>query len=154
MTTPERASFDPPADRAEALRRLRALGGRLTASRRELVDHFFEFTESFTAEEIAQRFPKLDAATVYRALSSLERAGIVEHGHLGHGAATYRRAGTGTVPVVCELCGATIMLEGAELAALRDRVEELHGFSVELHHFALTGRCRACRNLPARSPRL
>jgi Fur family ferric uptake transcriptional regulator len=144
MSEPAEASPSPPGDVSQALHRLRALGGRITASRREMVELFFSRDRGFTATDIANRLPELDPATVYRALNQLEQAGIVEHAHLGHGPATYRRTGSRTVLAVCEACGAVADVPVAELDAVRDRLRNAYGFVVDVRHFALTGRCAAC----------
>ncbi len=105
---------------------------------------FFTNDAGLTAEEVALQLPDLDQATVYRALNQLEEVGIVEHLHLGHGAATYRRAGATTVPAICEGCGAVVQVPVAELEPVTSRLREAYGFHAEARHFALTGRCARC----------
>jgi Fur family ferric uptake transcriptional regulator len=144
MSRPGQDSTSPPDDVAQALGRLRALGGRITQARRELVELFYSRDLGYTATDIANHFPELDPATVYRALNHLEQAGIVEHAHLGHGPATYRRAGGRTVLAVCERCGAVVNVPEAELDAIRDRFRDAYGFVVDVRHFALTGHCAGC----------
>ena len=144
MSRPGHDSTSPPDDVAQALHRLRALGGRITQARRELVELFYSRDLGYTATDIANHFPELDPATVYRALNHLEQAGIVEHAHLGHGPATYRRAGGHTILAVCERCGAVVDVPAAELDAIRDRFRDAYGFVVDVRHFALTGHCAGC----------
>ena len=144
MTTPGHSPSAAPRDQEDALARLRSLGGRITRSRRELVEFFYMHHNGFTAEEIAAQFPDVDEATVYRALGNLEQAGIVEHAHFGHGPATYRRAGAATVPVVCDSCARVLHVPREDLADLRLHLQSTYGFTVDLGHFALTGRCRRC----------
>ena len=134
----------PPLDEADALARLRAGGGRITESRRQLVAYFFADGPAVTAEELAAAFPAVDPATIYRTVNALEQAGIVEHTHLGHGPATYRRAGGTTIPVVCETCGARLDLPRKEFDTFASRLQAAHGFRIALHHFAITGTCAHC----------
>ena len=134
----------PPRDQAEALARLRAHGGRITHSRRDLVQHFFDHDAGITVEELLALFPDFDPATLYRAVNALEQAGIVEHTHLGHGAATYKRAGAPTISIVCQHCGTTIDVPRSEFEPLAAKIQEAHGFHVDLHHFAITGTCSRC----------
>jgi len=142
----------PPVDRTEAFSRLRALGGRLTSSRRELVEAFFESDDGVTAEELIRRHPQFDESTIYRALGSLQQAGIIEHAHLGHGPATYRRAGSPTIPVVCEDCGFVVHIPRQEFDDLSTRLRENYGFVADSYHFAITGHCRSCTGaMPERS---
>lgn len=144
MTTPGKSPVAPPSNLDEALARLRSLGGRITRARRELIEFFYAHDTGYTAEELAAQFPDVDDATLYRALATLEQAGIVAHAHFGHGAATYRRAGAGTIPVVCDVCATVLHVPSEELDDLRSRLHAAYGFSVDLGHFALTGRCKRC----------
>lgn len=144
MSHPARSNPGPAKDSTDALARLRGDSGRVTRSRRDLVDLFFSADQPYTAAEIAERLPLHDVATVYRALNHLEALGVIEHVHLGHGPATYRRTGLATTPAVCDGCGAVIEIPLAEFEAVTARLSSTYGFVVDPHHFALTGRCRRC----------
>ena len=69
------------------------------------------------ATKIQQQHPEVHLSTVYRTLDSLEKLGIVEHTHVGHGPAVYH-VGVTHQHLVCEECGAgstcvpTHVLEG------------------------------------------
>jgi Fur family ferric uptake transcriptional regulator len=129
----------------DALERVRAGGGRLTRARRTLLDDLFATQGRVTAEELAERHPDIDPATVYRSLSHFEEVGVIEHVHLGHGPAAYRWAGARTVAAVCERCGRVTDIPTDELSALADRLEHRYGLRLELGHFALSVRCPTCR---------
>ena len=79
--SPSTLAFD------EALARVRASGGRLTAARRVLLADLYAERERVTAEELADRHRDVDPATIYRALAHFESVGVIEHVHLGHGPA-------------------------------------------------------------------
>jgi Fur family transcriptional regulator, ferric uptake regulator len=145
MTTASARSPKRPIDRTEAFRMLRSAGGRLTAAKREIVEVFFGASDGLTAEEVGERLPHVDQATIYRSLQQFEHAGIVEHVHLGHGAATYRLAGAGSVPVVCEVCGRVVDVPARELDDLARMLRRTYGMTLEIGHFALTGRCTTCQ---------
>jgi len=130
---------------ADALERVRAGGGRLTNARRELLDDLHQAPQRVTAEQLAERHPDIDPATVYRSLSHFEEVGVVEHVHLGHGPASYRWAGTRTIAAVCGGCGAVIDLPADELDDLAHRLSSTYGLELSLGHFALSVRCPACR---------
>ena len=145
MTTPgHEPAQSPPRDELEAIARLRAHGGRLTPSRRELVRHFFDHDTTITVDELVALFPFFDPATLYRTVNVLERTGIIEHIHLGHGAATYRRAGADTVTVVCRHCGGAIEVARRDFRTLATKIHDRHGFTIDLGHFAITGTCAEC----------
>jgi Fur family ferric uptake transcriptional regulator len=141
VTTTAPRRRDPPVDRDDALRRLREGGGRLTAAKSAMVALFFTEPGSMTADEVGARLPSVDESTVYRVLAQLEQAGIVEHVHPGHGAAAYRLAGADTVSVVCSVCERVVDVDRAELDELVDRIRRRYGVELDLHHFALVGRC-------------
>jgi Fur family ferric uptake transcriptional regulator len=134
----------PPNDRQEAVARLRRAGCRITPARDVLLDDVLGEHTHVTAEDLIRRHPEIDEATVYRALSQFEAVGIVHHVHLGHGPATYRRAPSTDVPVVCEVCGRVVDVPATELASLRDRLDTEHAMVLHVGHFALTARCRGC----------
>jgi Fur family ferric uptake transcriptional regulator len=144
MTTRGSRLHEVPADRAAAERRLREAGGRLTPAKRAVLDVFFGVDEGLTAEQVGALVTGVDQATVYRTLVQFEQAGIVEHVHLGHGPATYRRAGLGGVPIVCQACGRVVEIPATELADLVEQIRERHQMVVDAGHFALTGRCTTC----------
>jgi len=140
---------EPPHDLAEALTRVREHGGRVTRAKRAMAELLFGASEPLTAEAIATR-SGLEQSVVYRTLSQFEELGIVEHVHLGHGSAVYRRRGNADVPVTCVVCGRTVEVAVADVRPLVRRVEDRTGIVVDLVHFPLSGRCRTCvRSTPA-----
>ena len=144
MSTPAAHPPPPPADLDEALARVRTHGGRVTAATRAVAALLHADDVSRTAEEIGDRLPDLERSVVYRVLARFEELGIAEHVHLGHGRAVYRRAGLGTVPVVCTACGRVVELARDDVAVFVADVADRTGIAVDLTHFPLTGRCRTC----------
>ncbi len=96
----------------EVLDLLRARGGRVTSSRRILLEVLFESTDHLSVEDLAAavqaQTPDVHVSTIYRNLEDLERLGVVTHSHLGHGAATYQLASLAHAHFVCESCGAQV----------------------------------------------
>ncbi len=145
MTTPVDRPPAAPADRAEAVGRIRAHGGRVTAAKRTVLDLLYGAGPPRTAEQFADAAHGVDRSVVYRCLRQFEELGIAEHVHLGHGQAVYRRRGLPTVPVACASCGAVVELDRGELRDLERIVADRTGTELDLVHFPLTGRCAACR---------
>ena len=141
----------PASDRSteEIVARLRAHGGRMTATRRATLevlatgDHRHLSAEAIAAE-VHQRYPEVAPSTIYRTLAAFEDLGIVTHVHLGHGPSTFHLAGQSHRHLVCRTCGRVTEIPGDELAALSDHLASKYGFSVASEHFALIGDCRAC----------
>ncbi|MGC8512149.1 MAG: Fur family transcriptional regulator [Acidimicrobiales bacterium] len=145
---PDSAPTSSPASAAEVLNLLRSHGGRVTRSRRVLLEVLFAASEHMNAEEIgaevARVEPAVNMSTVYRNLEELQQLGVVVHTHLGHGPATYRLASAAHPHLYCESCGATFHLPLDIFEELSDTALRTHGFSVDATHFAIPGRCAAC----------
>jgi Fur family ferric uptake transcriptional regulator len=127
---------------------LRAKGYRLTPQRQlvlEAVGTLGHATPEEIAASVRETASGVNISTVYRTLELLEELGLVRHAHLGHGATTYSLAGADDhVHLVCRDCeGVT----EAELALVEPAVTALaavHGFHVDVGHFAVFGRCASC----------
>jgi Fur family transcriptional regulator, ferric uptake regulator len=127
---------------------LRAQGGRVTACRRAILHAFLGAGGHVTAEALTTRVqgaqPDVHESTVYRFLDELERLGVVDHVHLGHGPAVYHLASDAHHHLVCDRCGAVVEVPEEVFAGLRSRLSEEFGFSLQPRHFAVTGRCESC----------
>ena len=127
---------------------LRSRGYRLTPQRQLVLEAVGEIGHA-TPEEIATAVRRtasgVNISTVYRTLELLEELGLVRHTHLGHGAPTYSVAGDDDhVHLVCRDCDA---VEEASTELVQDVVARLaaeKGFTVDVGHFALFGRCQSC----------
>jgi Fe2+ or Zn2+ uptake regulation protein len=132
----------------EVLDLVRGQGGRATAARRVLLDVLFETDGHMNAEELGtavqQRIPDVHISTVYRNLDDLERMGVVTHSHVGHGPSTYQLAGHAHGHFLCKDCGATLEAPDELFAGLARTVRTRLGFTIDPHHFAMLGTCRAC----------
>lgn len=127
---------------------LRARGQRLTLARRALLEELAGADGHLTAEEltgrVCRRVGQVHQATIYRSLDTLERAGLVEHVHLGHGRAVYHLADDLHQHLVCEACGAVAEAPGELFTDVQRRLLESYGFAMRPYHFAVLGRCRDC----------
>lgn len=136
---------------------LRAMGQRVTPARRALVEQLVSAGTHLTADELADRVgvsgSRAHRATIYRSLDVLERAGVVEHVHLGHGRAVYHLADDLHQHLVCEACGAVTEAPEGLLAGVARGLSRSHGFEMHPYHFALLGRCQGCREVADDPPR-
>jgi Fur family ferric uptake transcriptional regulator len=132
---------------------LRARGLRMTAQRSQVLDAVLAL-EHATPEAIGARLREglggaaPDASTIYRNLELLERLGLVWHTHLGKGAPVYHAAGHPHLHVVCQSCGEISSVASDLLDSAAERLAADLGFTVDVGHVALSGTCRACRELP------
>ena len=127
---------------------LRARGYRLTPQRQLVLEAVGELGHG-TPEEIVTAVRRtasgVNISTVYRTLELLEELGLVQHAHLGHGAPTYSVTGPDDhVHLVCRDCEGVEEVPTALVADVVARLSTEHGFAVDVSHFALFGRCRAC----------
>lgn len=133
----------------DVLALVREHGGRITSSRRILLEALFAGPEHQTAEELATvvqtRAPDVALSTVYRNLEELERLGVLVHSHLGHGPATYHLAAGAHCHFVCQECGAAVEAPDELFTGLARSARARFGFEIDPHHFAVLGRCAACR---------
>jgi Fe2+ or Zn2+ uptake regulation protein len=132
----------------EVLELVRAQGGRVTTSRRILLDVLFHTDRHLSAEDLAAevqaRAPDVHLSTIYRNLDDLERLGVVVHSHLGHGPATYQLAALAHAHFICENCGTRLEAPAELFGELARRAKGRLGFTIDPRHFAILGRCADC----------
>jgi len=131
---------------------LRAKGGRVTTCRRAILETFLADGAHVTAEALTARVqvsqPDVHESTVYRFLDELERLGVVDHVHLGHGPAVYHLASDAHHHLVCDGCGSVTEVPDDVFAELRARLQAEFAFLLQPRHFAVTGYCEACSTRP------
>ena len=128
---------------------LRARGYRLTPQRQLVLEAVAELGHA-TPEELATAVRRtasgVNNSTVYRTLELLEELGLVRHTHLGHGAPTWSVVTADDhVHLVCRDCGALEEVGAEVLAEVVQRLAAERGFAVDVGHFPVFGRCRACQ---------
>jgi Fur family ferric uptake transcriptional regulator len=131
--------------------KLRASGGRITATRRATIGVLLAGREHrhLTAEEVASevraRLPDVAESTIYRTLAALEELGVVTHVHLGHGPSTFHLADHDHRHLLCRHCQDIVEIPSHEFDELAQQLAQRYGFTISKEHFALVGECRSCR---------
>ena len=102
-----------------------------------------------SAEEIyAQviiKYPQVNISTVYRTLELLTQLGLVTDTDLGEGRVRYHPVGKGHHHhLVCQECGGITDLDEIVLSPLKTILLRQYGFSADLRHLAIFGRCKKC----------
>jgi Fur family ferric uptake transcriptional regulator len=145
-----------PDDLAEAdfssvesvLAYVRANGGRVTSSRRLLLEVLFEADGHLSAEELTdavqRKAPDVHLSTIYRNLEELEHLGVVAHSHLGHGPSSYLLASHAHAHFVCAQCGTMIEAPDDMFRGLARSAKTKLGFTIDPKHFAILGLCSRC----------
>ncbi len=154
VTRPASTTGDKAVDAATfegALALVREHGGRITPSRRLLLQALFASDGHTTVEELATQVqaqaPDVHLSTIYRNVDELEKLGVIVHSHLGHGPATYHLAQGAHSHFVCEECGVTFEAPDELFRSLSRSARAQFGFEIDPHHFAVFGRCKDCQTL-------
>ena len=130
MSAPHRTEALAAPSLTAAVVALRARGMRVSGTRRTLLQTLFATDGPRTADELARG---LDQASVYR------------HVHVGHGPGRYvlaARSDRGAI--ACDHCGRDAALDAPTLAAVVAAVRDATGFTPDLSHFPIVGRCPTC----------
>lgn len=141
----------PRAERLAALlRTLEARGVPVTASRRQILEGVLDLEGRHpTADEVhartVARHPGVGRATVYRALESFVRAGVMtKASHLG-AAVRYDAVVERHHHLLCLGCDRIIDIEDARLDAVPAPDTSPLGFEVSDVQVQVRGLCRSCR---------
>ncbi|MEW6227848.1 MAG: transcriptional repressor [Bacillota bacterium] len=126
---------------------------RITPQRRTVLETLSSpQSRHLTAEEIHRsaraRGLKLSIATVYRALSGLEKLGLVTKLDTGSGPATYELALKQSQPhchLICLRCGKVFEARGLLPEDFSKVVAETRNFEVSSRSIGIFGYCETCR---------
>lgn len=132
------------------VRHLSQAGYRITRPRRAVIRALLDNESHSNPAEVRERArtycSSVGLVTVYRTLDLLADLGFVRRIHAEDGCHGYVAADHGhRHHLVCRKCGATVELEGCDLASFLARVSQETGYAVEGHLLELVGVCRACR---------
>lgn len=136
-------------------------GKRLTQERSIVVRAIFSQHEHFDSDEIVARLDKpsdgnrVSRATIYRAISDLEEAGLIrkvartndrdvyehDYGYPQHD------------HFICDKCNKLIEFSNEEISAILEKVAMEMGFRMSGHRLEANGICAECAKPPARRHR-
>ena len=131
---------------------LREHGLRLTRQRKIIADVLQEAGEHLDAPEVLRRaqnqMPGLHLATVYRALESLKKLGIIDELDLmhvnGHGHFYEARTNKDHMHFTCQRCRAVFEIQDELFEKLKSQIERSHGFTLRVARLELGGLCMRC----------
>ena len=129
--------------------RLRGSGYRLTPQRELIlaaVERLGHATPDEVLAEVRSHSEAVNVSTVYRTLEVLEELGLVRHAHLSDRAPTYHSVTDQEhFHLVCRNCHRVISVDPGVLGPLQQQLEADHGFTVDVGHLTVFGRCEECR---------
>lgn len=100
-------------------------------------------------EQVRAAYPYVDISTVYRTLGTLKQLRFVTETDMGRGDLMYEWVRPERHHhLICQLCGAITQLEDTYLKRLGSELLHDHGFTADLDHFAIFGRCATCQAMP------
>lgn len=148
-----------PFERRSLLDELAAMGVRLTAQRRVLVEIIQRAEQHLDAAALLElarkREPNVDRATVYRTIELLKKLRLVDELDLMHlnGEKHYYEVKTRRdhVHLACFQCGRIEEFSSALFDQLKRELSRQTGFEVRVTRLEVGGRCRFCRNEAART---
>ena len=130
-------------------KKLAEQGYRITPQRMMIASAIEDSDGHISAEEIyAQvitKYPQVNISTVYRTLELLKQLGLVTDTDFGEGRVRYHPVGKGHHHhLVCQECGGITDLDEIVLSPLKTILLRQYGFSADLRHLAIFGRCKKC----------
>jgi Fe2+ or Zn2+ uptake regulation protein len=141
---------DPDTVLQRAADLLHGVGERMTGPRRVVLRALAAGGGHLSAEAVLEQVnaidPTVHRASVYRALETMSRLGLVQHVHLGHGATAYHLVDEQHPHAHCLSCGRLIDLPEQPFRALADALRDEAGFVLDVGHIALSGQCNECRS--------
>ena len=129
---------------------LRQTGKRVTPQRLLILETIREGGGHLDADEIYRRArrkaPRLSLSTVYRTLTVLKEAGVIEELHLGEEHHHYELRGEkGHHHLICQGCGQVIEFECPFSREFLHDLGEKYDFEITEIHLDMVGYCTKCR---------
>jgi Fe2+ or Zn2+ uptake regulation protein len=97
-------------------------------------------------EAVVKVLGAADYSTVFRAVSGLERDGLIKRIDLGDGKVHYERTEEHHEHIRCNDCGRVAEVEGCLIEGASSAVRSSTGFQVTSHQLLFSGICPDCGN--------
>ncbi|MHB9144990.1 MAG: Fur family transcriptional regulator [Symbiobacteriia bacterium] len=137
----------------QARQHLAALRQRQTPQRTAILRTLMESKHPLTAQEVAGKvrvtYPHISLDTIYRNLTMLRDAGLVNQVNLQNREAArfeFQAEGQHHHHFICLGCGKTFCVDSCDLPLLKELPREDPGFRVVGHAFEVYGFCSRCQS--------
>lgn len=138
-----------PQPRELAAEELRAAGLRATSQRIDVLEAMEGVRGDVTAQALHEALlgsgSTLGLATVYRTLSSLADAGVIDAMQHGHGTCWRKCAPGHHHHLTCDRCHRVVEVHDCGVGEWASRIADQHGFADVRHVVELRGTCERCR---------
>jgi Fur family ferric uptake transcriptional regulator len=101
-------------------------------------------------EAVRRQIPTADFSTVFRAMQTLERTGLVDQVDLGDGKARYETRRDHHEHIRCTVCGTISEVPGCVVEDVVAQIQRRTGYLVSSHQVVFAGVCRPCRSVARR----
>jgi len=123
---------------------------KLTAQRQAILDTINQSNQHWDAEVLARALSdaghSIGIATIYRGLTALEDAGLIEAIHLGDKKRYERSDKSHHDHLVCRVCGAIEEFFYAHIEQRQHDVAKQYEFQMDGHQLLIFGTCKQCFN--------
>ena len=126
---------------------LKEAGLKVTHPRVKILELLQSNPEShLTAEEIHSRLLKkeetIGLATIYRVLTQLEIAGLIQKNHFDETLSTYEIKKQHHDHLICTSCGKIVEFVNDDLERLQEKISDTYQFKLNSHVMTLFGVCK------------
>jgi len=126
---------------------LKEAGLKVTHPRVKILELLQSNPEShLTAEEIHERLIKkeetIGLATIYRVLTQLEIAGLIQKNHFDETQSTYEIKKQHHDHLICTSCGKIVEFVNDDLERLQEKISDTYQFKLNSHVMTLFGVCK------------
>ena len=90
------------------------------------------------------RKKKIGETTVYRALKTLQKAGLVNRIDNGNGKVAYEIPHKHHDHMICTGCGKILEFHSSTIEKIQEQIAEKHRFNIQYHHHEIYGLCDFC----------
>jgi len=121
---------------------------KLTTQRQAILDTINQSNQHWDAEVLARALSdaghSIGIATIYRGLTALEHAGLIEAIHLGDKKRYERSDKAHHDHLICRVCGSIEEFFDEEIEQRQRDVANKHAFQMDGHQLLIFGTCKAC----------
>lgn len=159
MSLPAVAVSQTPEEKFREYLASRPTPQRFTDPQREIVRHIFSKHKHFDTDELIEDLKKAgrqaSRATVYRTLSKLVDAGMLQRIDLGHRTVYDHDYGYPQHEhLLCEVCGTMIEFQHPGILNALQEVAKEHSFRMDGHTLVVKGICASCNAAKAARRRM
>jgi len=136
------------------INKLKEAGLKVTHSRCKILEIFQSSPdEHYTADKLkdllADRGETIGLATIYRVLTQLEMADLIQKNNFDDNQSAYEIKKSHHDHLICTKCGNIIEFVNSDLENLQERISKEYNFSLESHVMTLFGSCNNenCKHL-------